>query len=517
MRERFLALFPARRYAIPAVVSGALMALCFAKTSLWFLSVVAFVPICVVWLRDPPGPREGFKVGWLLGVSYFAVLMRWLLALIPTADVKIPGIMLPSLLALSMYLALYPGVAGWLTGLVARAGRGWVLASFPAAWVIGEVLRARGDLAFPWGLLGYTLTDKPELLQLASVTGIYGLAIFILLVNLGIAAIAAWRGTRGRIVLAAAVVLLVGVYVWGANEVERWRVPGDNTVRVAVVQPNVDLAVKWKAEFKDSTLTLLEKLVREGAAAGAEVIVFPETAAPVYIEGQDRRFRASLQSWSQQLNVPIYIGFLDHRYDGPKDQLNIYNSSGVFMPDGSVQKYDKYHLLPFGEVIPFAKYWRFLRRIEFGQANFSHGPGVTPLEAGRAVMSPLICFESVFPYLCRRGLDQGANVLVNITNDGWFADSPGPFQHADMSIVRAVEFRRYLLRAANTGVSMVVNPAGEVIAEKGLYTEDVIVEDVELLTGRSVYSRLGDLPVLVICMVVLATGIIVSRRASAND
>jgi len=209
------------------------------------------------------------------------------------------------------------------------------------------------------------------------------------------------------------------------------------------------------------------------------------------------------------------VGFLDHRYDGPRHELNVYNSSGLILPNGTIEKYDKRHLLPFGEALPLARRYRAIRKIDFGQANFEPGPRRAPLTADGIAMTPLICFEAVFPYLCRQGVEEGSRLLVNITNDGWFGDTPGPYQHAQMSILRAVEFRRYLVRSANSGVSMVVAPTGEIVSQLDLYRAGVLVTDIQLLSGRTFYERHGDMPLLAGCLVLVLLGGLAGRRSRA--
>jgi apolipoprotein N-acyltransferase len=275
--------------------------------------------------------------------------------------------------------------------------------------------------------------------------------------------------------------------------------------------------VKWKPEFKDSTLSLIERLTHEAAATGAELIIFPETSAPVYIEGRIKTFKRSLTAMAQELGVSIYIGCLDHRFDGPDAELNIYNSSGLFTPDGSLDKYDKNHLLPFGEQLPLSWKYRWLRKINFGQSNFYPGPPKPPLKTPRISFTPLICFESVFGYLCREGVEGGSQLLVNITNDGWFGNTPGPFQHTQMSILRAVEFRRYLVRSANTGVSMFVDPAGRVLSSIGLDRPGILTGEVAPLDGRTFYSKHGDLPVFIFIVVLLIAGLVYVRARPGRE
>jgi apolipoprotein N-acyltransferase len=291
--------------------------------------------------------------------------------------------------------------------------------------------------------------------------------------------------------------LLVVTGLHGKREINKFAatIP-DDTSRVAIVQPNVDLALKWKPEFTDSTFRLIERLSRQAAVLKADLIVFPETAAPVYLR-HNLPYRQRIERLAEAVGVGIFIGFLDGRYDGPGRSLNVYNSSGLFYPDGAFARYDKMHLLPFGEAIPFAWKFRKLSAIDFGQANFHPGPEVNPIRSDAGRLGPLICFEAIFPGLSRRFVEHGVDVLVNITNDGWFGDTPGPYQHNDMAIFRAVENRRFLVRSANTGVSMVVDPVGRVTNALGLFEEGLLLVGVYPVTTKTFYTNHGDLPVLV--------------------
>jgi apolipoprotein N-acyltransferase len=508
-------ILPPLPLVLPAILSGILVTLCFPATSLGPVAFLALTPVFAAVLRVKPGRRDAFRTGFLVGATSFVTMLWWIVKLIPSADVTIPWLMTPALLVLVLYLSVYPAFHLLVVAALTR----WRVAAFviaaPAVWALFEVARSRGELAFPWGVLGYTLSDHPPLLQTAELWGVYGLSFLIVLVNALLAALVAARGPRGKALsglMACAVAAAMFFYGWDA--MERVDAMEGRMLRVGIAQPNIDLAIKWKAEFKDSTFNQIDLQALEAKEMGAELVVFPETCAPVYIENSPG-YKSRLTGLSAWLGIPIYLGFLDHRYDGPNDEVNIYNSSGVFSPDGNILKYDKRHLLPFGEALPLAKRYRALRKINFGQANFQPGPRRAPLVAAGARFTPLICFESVFPYLCREGVEEGAELFVNVTNDGWFGDTPGPYQHAQMSIARAVEFRRYLVRSANSGVSMVVSPTGEIEGSLGLYETGVLMADVKLLHGRTPYGRFGDMP-LVLTSLLLAGGVALYARRGGN-
>jgi apolipoprotein N-acyltransferase len=507
-------ILPPLPLVLPSLLSGVLLTLCFPITSLGPVSFLALTPLFAGVLRYRPGRKDAFRAGFLMGSAYFVSMLWWIVKLVPSADVTIPWLMTPALLALVLYLSFYPA----FHLLVLAAFTRWRLIPFllaaPATWALFEIARSRGELAFPWGLLGYTLSDHPALLQSAEVWGVFGLSFAIVLVNALVAAGVTAHGPRAKAWCGLSAGLVAAtLWLGGDARMDHVRTLTGTPMRVAIVQPNIDLALKWKPEFKDSSFALFEKLVAQASDQGAQFIVLPETAAPIYVENSPR-YRARLVEMARAAQRPVFIGFLDHRFDGPHQELNIYNSSGVFRPDGSLEKYDKRHLLPFGEALPLGSRYRWIRKIEFGQANFQPGPKRAPLVADGLSFTPLICFESVFPDLCSEGVHEGSQLFVNITNDGWFGDTPGPYQHAQMAIARAVEFRRWLVRSANSGVSMAVAPTGEVVASIGLYKEEVLTTDVGLLGGETFYARHGDWPLIVLSLMLLGAALVLVRRSA---
>jgi len=499
---------------LPSLLSGVLVTLCFPVTSLGPISFLALAPMFAAVMRYRPGRKDAFRAGFLMGSACFVSMLWWIVKLVPTAGVTIPWLMTPALLVLVLYLSVYPAFHMLVLAALTR----WRLLPFliaaPATWALFEVARSRGELAFPWGVVGYTLSNHPAYMQTADIAGVFGLSFAVLLVNALVAGSVSAHGPRAKAWCGLLAGLFAGgLWIYGDARVEQTRALDGPTMRVALAQPNVDLALKWRPEFKDSTFALIEKQAAQARDQGADLIVFPETAAPIYIENSPVA-KMRLKELAVGLETPFYIGFLDHRFDGPEHTLNIYNSSGLFRADGTLEKYDKRHLLPFGEALPLGARYRWIQKINFGQANFQPGPKRSPLSEGGVNFTPLICFESVFPDLCRDGVREGSELFVNITNDGWFGDTPGPYQHAQMAIVRAVEFRRWLVRSANSGVSMVVAPTGEVVAEIGLYNEGILTTDVTLLSGETFYARHGETPLVLACLALMAVAGVLARRAS---
>jgi apolipoprotein N-acyltransferase len=497
---------------IPAILSGVLLFAAFRPIALGAAGFFALTPLFFGLLRRPWRRGEAFRAGYLFGITFFLLLLWWIVKLLPHAGVTVPWLMTVSLIILVLYLSLYPAL---FCLLLIALSRGRMIAGFflaPALWIFTELLRSWGELAFPWGVIGYGLTRHVNFIQTASWVGLFGVGFLVVLINTLFAAALLSRNAPKRIALVCLGALLVaGMGLHGWKTASEFSLQEDSSkATVAVIQPNVSLEVKWKPEFEDSTFLLIERLARIAASGGAELIVFPETCAPVYIR-HDKGVMRKLQFITREVDTPIYIGFLDARRDDPHMDVDVYNSSGLFTPDGKLLTYDKSHLLPFGEALPLSWKFRSLRKINFGQANFHRGKSSPPIKSPVGDLGPLICFESIFPELSRRFVQQGAGLLVNITNDGWFGSTPGPFQHAEMSIYRAVENRRYLVRSANSGVSMVVDPIGRVVNSIEMDKEGMLLEQIALVESETFYTRYGDWPVGFVLVLFGLVGIVLGR------
>jgi apolipoprotein N-acyltransferase len=504
--------------ALGAVASGLLLAASFPPLRLGPLSFVALVPVVVCLYRGSYTVRAHYNTGYLFGAAFFAGLMWWVVKLSSAASMTVPWLLAPATLVLVLYLALYPGL---FFVLLRWAGRGKMIPAVflaPALWVLVEKLRGSGEFGFPWGSIGYSLVHEPSMVQGAAVGGILGLGASIVLVNMLVAAGLLARRAKTKILLVAlGAGLFAANHFAGREAIDRFDALGAGEPRaVALVQPNVPLEIKWKPEYADSLFRQIVRLTRQAGEQKPDLIVFPETAAPVYMR-LSRAHTKTMAALAREIGAGVFVGFLDARYDGPNGSLDIYNSSGMFLPDGSVGQYDKIHLLPFGEAIPFAWKLRFLENINFGQANFLPGPDRPPLASPAGEVGPLICFESAFPDLPRNAARRGADLLVNITNDGWFGQTPGPYQHSDMAILRAVENRRFLARSGNTGVTMIVDPVGRVARRIAMDREEILVGKVRSVEGNTFYTRHGDAPVLVASAVVALAALLLGFVLPAGD
>jgi len=465
------------------------------------LVFVALVPLLVSIHRDAPGPtappswtptrRAPGWIPWVTGVVFNALLFWWLIRL-PAAAMTYPWIILPALLALALYLGFFVQVFGWITRFIRRRV-GWSpLVVAPAAWGVAEWLKSSGPLGCPWGNLSYALAEHPAWIQGAALVGAPGLSVWIVCVNALLAA--AWTSRRwvARVLFVAAAIALVWAPVsWGRKRIEAHR-PGA-TVRVALVQPNIPSEEKWDAAHQEKSIRTLTRLSREAGdqVPKPELLVWPETALPFYLRLEppklDRIF-----DLVQSLDVPLLAGYPDATFSLSGGVIT-HNAAGLVLPSRMIAaQYEKIHLVPFGERIPFQGLLPFLGKIDLGQAEWTPGtkPVIVPFRS--APFGVLICFESIFPELARDYGVDGARFLVNITNDEWFGPTAAPRQHADMAILRCVEQDMGMARCANTGISMLIDPLGRVTQKTPLFHEALLTGDVELGDATTLFRSWGD-------------------------
>jgi apolipoprotein N-acyltransferase len=500
-------------------IGGLLLAFSFPPYSTRVFVCFALVPLLryhivridrpLVVAGDGTGLRRFFFVGYLTGFVCFMLMLHWVANLIPASSASMPWILGPAVVILSLYLALYTGLFSLATAALARRWGRAALVAVPALWALTEFMRGRGEIGFPWGLLSSALAVYPEAIQGLSIYGTFGLGFVIVMINLLIAAAFFMRSRRVR---AFSLVLLIAVVVghlaWGRAEIRRVEKEGKPLGgTAAIIQPNLDLAVKWKRESRDSIFADIAQLTHEAAGKGASLVIFPETAAPISFRFATV-YRELLRQTAMRERVDLLIGHVDHtEIDG---EWHAYNSASLFESDGALQAtYHKVNLLPFGERIPFSQFFPVLSKIDFGQANFLPGKEAVVFETGVGKFGVLICFESAFSYFARDYVSSGADILVNITNDGWFGSRRGPKQHAELAILRAVENRVPLYRAANTGISMVVEPTGRISARIALDKRGMILTRSYRDSGPSFFSRHGHATFFVMTAVSLAAVLLV--------
>ncbi|HXJ79318.1 MAG TPA: apolipoprotein N-acyltransferase [Candidatus Methylomirabilis sp.] len=484
--ERLAVLGQARVRVSLLVVAGAVGALAFPRTDWWLFAWVWLAPaLCCAMARSP---RDALADGWLSGTVFFVVLLRWLdYTFRLYSDIPWPLGWLPIGL-LAAYCGLYTGgviaVVAWLRP---RLGRGCALVMAPVLWVAGEWIRGHLMGGFPWGLMGYSQHGELLVIQIAELAGVYGVSFLIVAVNAVLAACVGlgWRRAWPA-ALAVALLMVASLgFGWRALQREDERAP---SVAVAVIQPNIEQSIKWDPTHNEQVIAIHERLTREAAALHPALIVWPETAAAIFLRA-DRPLLTRLIALSGSFETPLLIGSVD-REDGPHGQF--LNSAFLLVGQGIRAKYDKIHLVPFGEYVPLGWLIGFIRSWAEFISDFGVGKTATVFQLPGAPFGTVICYEVIFPELFREFVVNGATFMVNITNDAWFGQTSGPWQHLAALPLRAVEHRTGIARAANTGVSAFVEPSGRVSAWLPLFERGTLERRVVLRTRTTLYTRFGD-------------------------
>jgi len=442
-----------------------------------------------------PSVRGGAWRGWIAGTAGSLPLYYWIAYTVAVEGKLgwIPGAI--AALLVSAYLGAYFSVAGALARrLTERFGeRG--LWAFPLVWVGLEVARTYLLSGFPWMLLGYAVSGSPLLRQAADLAGVPGLSFLLALsgvsVYLAVLSLSerAWGEGLLRALPSAAAVLFLSAY--GAASLAGWvggQPPGP-PLTVAIAQGSIDQSVKWDPGNQANTLAIYELLTLEARDAGAQVVVWPETAAPFFY-GWEAMLSRRLDGAAARAGVPLIFGA--PWYD-PAEGGKYYNS--VFHMDARgvvAGRYDKRHLVPFGEYIPLRSVLFFLSKLTAGAGDFTAGtrPILFTLAGGKVAAS--VCYEAVFPGILRGDVVAGAGWLVNVTNDAWFGDTVAPRQHLAMARLRCVELRRPMVRAANSGISAVIDARGDVVASLGLFRRGIVVSGVRPGSGLTPYAKTGE-------------------------
>ena len=495
----------------------------------WPLLFVALVPLLSFVSKN--SPKSSVLGGLATGFLYHAGMLYWIVIVLGRHGGLPPYLSFPAMLLLSLYMAVYLAVFCMLTGcFLAREKEsknipGSLLFAVPALWVGLDWLRSILFTGFPWMDLGYGLALQPVFVQVADLGGHHLVTFLILMVNVLILYVAErWR--RGFSLFAgkdrlSVIIALVLLLLSSGYSVVRYQQLGrlsssTPSLSVGVVQGNVAQLDKWVPDQRQLTmekyLGLSDEIVSDGNTA---LVVWPETALPFFPKN-DPMF-STVRRWARMSNAWLLTGAPYFELDpglrlSYKNAVKYYNSALLLDPSGTVSgRYEKEHLVPFGEYVPLRKFMPFLEPLVESVGNFSFGRSVQPLVMEGARIGLLICYESIFPDLARRRVNAGADILVNITNDAWYGRSSAPYQSFSMAVLRAVETRRSLVRAANTGISGFVDPAGRILEASPIFATLSLTAQVPILHGKTIFSSCGYL-FAPACLVFFVLFLILRRR-----
>ncbi len=472
-----------------SLLSGIMLTAGLPKLEWHWMAWVALVPLFMA-LQGKTG-REAFRLGYVCGLAHFLSTLYWIQYVIEHYGNLPSFLAVGALLLVCAYLALYPAVFAWAASRLETMPALWALA-LPAVWVALEFVRGHALTGFPWGNLGYTQSPFLLLVQTADVAGVYGVGWLVAFGNTVL-----WSVMTRRVnwwvaaLFGASFVLFVGYGHQRLQAVEALQVRAVPW-HASVVQGNIDQSRKWDPAFQQETLRRYRDLSVQAARQqpAPDVLVWPETATPFFY-GVDEKLTLQVNDILAEVGRPVILGSpaITRVAGVPKLQNRAYLAN----PKGEILgSYAKQHLVPFGEYVPLQKLLFFIKRLVQAAGDFVPGTTSSPLTLGDRAFGILICYEGVFPELARQTALQGADVLVNITNDAWYGRTSAPFQLLRMSGWRAVECRLPLLRAANTGISTLYDAAGRSCGTVPLFETGQLTCEVRSFRQTTLYTRYGD-------------------------
>jgi len=492
-----------------AIASGLLLALAFPPCNWTLLLPLAPVP-WLAGLATETRRSRAILSGALFGVAFWCASIPWIFYVVTHygGQSAVMGVVCVFLLAL--ILCEWPAAVAWGTVAFAPAGSWKRLAVFPLLWMASEHARSIVYGGFPWNLTGWALARHPIWIQTASVWGVYGLGFAVAAVS---ALLAAFAVSRRLWLLAAAAVLVLAVGGVSAERLGRPAPPLAPTVRVALVQPNLHEEDRRTPEGARARYAAALAQGSEAARTGVELLVFPESTFPAYWD-RSPRLREDLTALARECRCTILFNDLT---EGPG--VRVSNAARVLTPEGLAEgTYRKVHLVPFGEYVPLPRLFFFARRISSEIGEFTPADSPVVLRSGVLSLGIGICYEILYPELSRRQTEDGANLLGTISNDSWYGKAGAQEQHFDGAVLRSVENGRFLVRAAITGVSGIVDPKGRIHAALPADTAGIAYGLVELGSERTAWTRWGHwLPLAADggAAVVLLFGLLRWRRKNA--
>jgi apolipoprotein N-acyltransferase len=468
----------------------------------------------LLWAIRKTTPVQAAVLGFLSGVVFFVGLLYWIYNVLTVHGHLSPALSVFFIVLLSAYLALYfSAFAFGIRWIRTKTELPETLLA-PPLWVALEYVRGFLFSGFPWELLGYSQYRVLSLVQISDITGVYGVSFLIILANAALYRLAFFASERNwspafREVLAAGI-LIAGTGLYGQYRLMELAQASssEKPLRISLVQGNIRQDMKWETTYQEETIKIYTHLTLQAKPQRPQLVIWPETSAPFFFQSPSS-FQTKVLDLSNQMGAPLLLGAPGFERQGAKIQY--YNSAFLISPEKKIiGRYDKLHLVPFGEYAPLSGIFGFTKDIIGPMGDFAPGLGIRNLTVPFGDFGVLICYEAIFPDLTRRFVAGGARFLVNITNDAWFGKTSAPHQHLSMVTLRAIENRVPIARAANTGFSALIDSSGEIQAASDLFTREVLSGTINLRQTPSLYTRYGDLFAYA-CLGVTALGILIIR------
>ena len=491
-------------YSLP-FISGVLLVSIQPPVSLFPIAFFALIPL--LSSIDKDNLRFSFFSGYVTGIVSYLGLIYWvIIAMNHYGGINIPLsalILLLFVLYLSCYTGLFTLSCAWFEKRFSIP----IYLSSPLIWVLLEYVRGFFMSGFPWSFLAHSQYNFLSFIQVVSITGTYFISFLIVAVNA--VCFSLWRRKKiSSIYITCVMILCAATLIYGFISLnEKSEIPHK---KVAIIQGNIRQDEKWDDAFK---IMIIKKYVQMTQQSGktADLIVWPETAMP-FIFDQEIYANKYIKVLPTDVNANILFGTISKDKSG-----GFRNSAYVIGKTGdTIGFYNKVHLVPFGEYTPLLTYLPFLEKLTATGGGFVPGDGHKPIKTDIGNIGVLICYEGVFPSITNETVREGAQVLVNLTNDAWYDRTSAPFQHFAFYIFRAVETDRYVLRAANTGISAIIDPKGRVDVKTPIFTEEILRGPFAMKNTKTFYVRHGDYFILLIFLALVVVVIVGWRRQYVN-
>ncbi len=492
------------RRVLLAILSGLMLTACFPPGRLSHLAWIAIIPL--FWSLENQARLNAFKLGFIAGTAHYLTLIYWIVFVI--GHYGNAGILLSfiPLLLLCFYLALYTALFSTMTVSLEKSR--FLLIFIPSAWVALEYIRARFLTGFPWCLLGYSQYEHLRLIQIADLSGVYGISFLIVLVNTLAYRFLFVKIHKDRSYLKWEALITASILgaslTYGHFRTQPYyeKEPSYSNIKVAVIQPNIDQSIKWNLAYQAKTMATYQRLTISCYDFEPKLIVWPETSVPFFFQ-DNTEFSPVISTLARNSGAAIIFGSPAYRRTPEKTEY--FNRAYLVSPHGQpTQYYDKIHLVPFGEYVPLKEFLFFINRLVTAAGDFQAGTNIGILNFDSLSIGVLICFEAIFPELAREQARRGANMFVNLTNDAWFGLTSAPYQHLSMAVYRCIEYKRPMIRAANTGFSAFIDSRGRICSMSELFDEAVLKGNIKsshpVLTF---YARFGDLFAFILLVITI--------------
>jgi len=475
-----------------ALASGILLALSFPKYGAGFVAWIALVPLLRAVADEEITAKKGFLLGLVSGFAAYVGIIYWITYVVVHYGYLPYWMGVGATILLSLYLAVYTGLFAAGVAVLKKRGIPSVL-SAPVLWTSLEYAKSVLFTGFPWENLGYSQYLNINLIQIADIAGVPGITFLIVLVNAVLADLPEMKADKKRVTaeFAAAVVLIAAANGYGyfrLNQIEKAMEKAES-MDVSLIQGNIEQDVKWNPAYQKGTIDIYRKFSLTDPPKGG-LIVWPETAAPFFYQDPGE-MRDAVADVARATGSMLLFGSPAYkRRDG---EIILSNSAYLLSAAGeTIGRYDKVHLVPFGEYVPLRRLLPFMSKLVAGIGDFESGPGFVPVAAGKHKFGVLVCYEGILAEAGRDYKRRGADLLVNVTNDAWFGKTSAPYQHLSMAALRAVETRLYLVRAANTGISAVIDPAGRIVGRTPIFERCQLPGKIKFIDEATLYGAYGD-------------------------